>query len=112
MNRRGSSPKNLGAGSTVSVVSRGIENSKEKMGPCAPGPSVDPPLAIQLTSATAQPCMEQHNKQKFGLAPPPCVNSAPMDRGPVRSRFTSDGPDTDRQKFLNTFKTVGPVRQM
>jgi hypothetical protein len=50
-------------------------------------------------------------KQTSYLAPPPCVNSAPTDRGPVRSRFTSDGPDTDRLKFLNMFKTVGPVRR-
>jgi hypothetical protein len=46
-------------------------------------------------------------KQIFGLALPPCVNSTPTDRGPVRSRFTSDEPVTDRQQFFNMFKTVG-----
>jgi hypothetical protein len=25
--------------------------------------------------------------------------------------FTPEGPDTDRQKFLNMFKTVGPARR-
>jgi hypothetical protein len=32
---------------------------------------------------------------------PPCLNSVPADRGPVRSRFTSDGPDSEKRKFLN-----------
>jgi hypothetical protein len=48
------------------------------------------------------------SRMRFGLAPPPCVNSAPTDRGLVGSRFTTD---TDRPKFLNMFKTIGTVRQ-
>jgi hypothetical protein len=45
-----------------------------------------------------------------GLAPPLYVSSASTDSGPVRSRFTYNGQVSDRPKFLNMFKTIGPVR--
>jgi hypothetical protein len=46
-----------------------------------------------------------------GLAPPLYVSSASTDSGPVRSRFTYNGQVSDRPKFLNMFKTIGPVRR-
>jgi hypothetical protein len=39
------------------------------------------------------------------------MNSAQTDRRPVHSQFTSDGPDADKPKYFNMFKTVGPVRR-
>jgi hypothetical protein len=46
-----------------------------------------------------------------GLAPPLYVSSASTDSGSVRSRFTYNGQVSDRPKFLNMFKTIGPVRR-